>query len=184
MSSKQQYINLIVEQENISSLSFLDVRNFRKNGTFTTTVTGNQHSVEFSPIVKVSFQCTKREDFLIHYFIGILAYVVISRNFILELIIWRLLSWKTVIPHTSLIRVLDHFLVSGIHLKLFLRVYLKEMFLLSWRSWEVLRFKFERSFKNQLMIHWGLVIEKSFLRHPLELKAFSHSRVSYLRCYF
>ena len=87
MSSKQQYINLIVEQENISSLSFLDVRNFRKNGTFTTTVTGNQHSVEFSPIVKVSFQCTKREDFLIHYFIGILAYVVISRNFILELII-------------------------------------------------------------------------------------------------
>ena len=63
-------------------------------------------------------------------------------------------------------------------------MYLKEMLLLSFRSWEILRFKFERSFKNYLEINWRLVIWKSFLRHPLESKAFSPSRISYLRCYF
>ena len=45
----------------------------------------------------VSFQRTKREDFYTHYFIGVLAYVVISRHFILKLIIWRLSSWETII---------------------------------------------------------------------------------------
>ena len=49
--------------------------------------TENQHLKEFSPIMKVSFQRTKREDFYTHYFIGVLAYVVISRHFILKLTI-------------------------------------------------------------------------------------------------
>ena len=43
--------------------------------------TENQHLVGFSPIMKVSFQRTKREDFYTHYFIEVLAYVVISRHF-------------------------------------------------------------------------------------------------------
>ena len=120
--------------------------------------TGNQHLVEFSPIMKVSFQLMKREDFYTHYFIGVLAYVVISRHLILKLIIWRLSLWKTIIPRISLIRVLNHFLISCIHLKLLFRMYLKEMFLLNCPSWEVLCFKFERSFKNYLMTNWHLVI--------------------------
>ena len=74
MSSKHQNINFTVEKENIGSLVF----------------TENQHIERFSPIMKVSFQHTKREDFYTHYFIGVLAYVVISRHFILKLITWRL----------------------------------------------------------------------------------------------
>ena len=61
----------------------------------------------------------------------------------------KLSSWKTIILQ---FRVLNHFSISCIHLKLLSRMYLKEMFLLSCRSWEVLRFKFERSFKNQIDI--------------------------------
>ena len=121
-------------------------------------LTENQHLVEFSPIIKVSFQRTKREDFYTYYFIGILAYVVISRHFILKSIISRLSSWKTIIPPISLTCVLNHFLISCIQLKLLFRMYLKEMFLLSCRSWEVLRFKFKRSFKNYLMVNLHLVI--------------------------
>ena len=34
----------------------------------------------------------------------------------------------------------------------------KKMFLLICRSWEVLCFKFERRFKNYLMINWRIVI--------------------------
>ena len=70
--------------------------------------TENQHLVGFSPIMKVSFQRTKREDFYTHYFIRVLAYVVISRHFLLKSITWRL-SWKTIIRQILLIRVLNHF---------------------------------------------------------------------------
>ena len=49
--------------------------------------TENQHLVGFSPVMKVSFQRTKIEDFYTHYVIGILAYTVISRHFILKLTI-------------------------------------------------------------------------------------------------
>ena len=38
MSSKHQNINFTVEQENIGSLSFLDVKNLSKNGKFVTSV--------------------------------------------------------------------------------------------------------------------------------------------------
>ena len=72
ISFKRHYINFTVEQNNIGSLSFLD---------------GNQHLLEFSPIMKVLFQRTKRGDFSTHYFIGVLTYVLISRHFILKSII-------------------------------------------------------------------------------------------------
>ena len=58
--------------------------------------------------MKVSFQRSKREDFYTHYFIRVLAYVVISRHFLLKSITWRL-SWKTIIRQILLIRVLNHF---------------------------------------------------------------------------
>ena len=38
MSSEHQNINFTIEQENISSLSFLDIKIWRKNGTFVTSV--------------------------------------------------------------------------------------------------------------------------------------------------
>ena len=125
MSSKHQNIHFTVEQKNISSLLFLETSKFVvKMVNLSLVFTENQHLVGFSPIMKVSFQRTKREDFYTHYFIGVLAYVVISRHFILKSIIWRLSSWKTIIPRISLIRVLNHFLISCIHLKLLFRMYL------------------------------------------------------------
>ena len=87
MSSKHQNINFIVEKENVGSLSFLDIKICRKNGKFVTSVYRKPTFSGFSPIMKVSFQRTKREDFYTHYFIGVLAYVVISKHFILKLTI-------------------------------------------------------------------------------------------------
>ena len=58
--------------------------------------------------MKVSFQRSKREDFYTHYFTRVLAYVVISRHFLLKSVTWRL-SWKTIIRQILLIRVLNHF---------------------------------------------------------------------------
>ena len=134
--------------------------------------------------MKVSFQSTKTEEFYTHHFIGVLANVGILRHFILKSIIWRLSSWKTIISQILLIRVLNHFLLSCIHLKLLFRIYLKEMRLLSCHSWKVLRFKFKKIFKNYLVINWRFVIWKLFLHHPLESKSFSPSNKICLKCYF
>ena len=49
--------------------------------------TENQYLVGFSPIMKVSFQRTTREDFYTHNFKGVLIYIMISRHLILKLII-------------------------------------------------------------------------------------------------
>ena len=49
--------------------------------------TENQHLLEFSPIMEVSFQHTKKWDFYTHYLTGVLPYAVISRHFILKSII-------------------------------------------------------------------------------------------------
>ena len=90
--------------------------------------TENHHLLEFSPIMKFLFQHTKGADFYTHYFIGVLAYVVISRHFILKSIVWRLSSWKIIILHQmQLICVLNNFLISCIQLKLLFRMCLKEM---------------------------------------------------------
>ena len=59
------------------------------------------------------------------------------------------------------------------------RMYVNEKFLLSYLSWEVLRFKFKRGFKNHLMINWRLAIQKLFWHHPSQLNAFSPSRISH-----
>ena len=79
-------IKFTVEHKNDFSILFLDVKICSKNGKFVTSVY-RQPTLGFSPIMKVSFQRTKREDFYTHYFIGVLAYVVISRHFILKLTI-------------------------------------------------------------------------------------------------
>ena len=53
----------LLNRKILSSLLFLDIK-ICHNGKFITTE--NQHLVEFSPIMKVSFHCTKREDFYTH----------------------------------------------------------------------------------------------------------------------
>ena len=58
----------------------------------------------------------------------------------------RLSTRKTIIFGISLILVLNHYLINFIHLRLLLRIYLKEMFSLSCRFWEVICFKFKRNF--------------------------------------
>ena len=75
MSCKHQNINFTVEQENIGSLSFLDVNICRKTVNLSLVFTENQHLVGFSPIMKVSFQRTKKEDFYRYYFIRVLPYI-------------------------------------------------------------------------------------------------------------
>ena len=90
MSSKHQNINFTVLQKNIGSLSFLEVKICRKNGKFVLVFTENQHLMGFSQIMKVSFPHIKKEVFYAHYSTGVLAHVVISRHFILKLIIWGL----------------------------------------------------------------------------------------------
>ena len=87
ISSKYQNINFTVEKENVGSFSLLDVKICRKNGKF---VTSNYRKPTFSGVFtnyESLFQRTKREDFYTHYFVGVLAYVVASRHFILKLII-------------------------------------------------------------------------------------------------
>ena len=81
--------NFILEQENVNSLPFLDVKFFCINGKFVTSVYRKPKFSEFftSPIMKFSVQSIKREDLYTHYFIEVLAYVVISKRFTLKLII-------------------------------------------------------------------------------------------------
>ena len=106
--------------------------------------TENQHLVEFSPIMEVSFQRTKRWDLYTHYSLRVLAYVII---------IWRLSSVKTIIYQISLNFVLNQFLIISIRLKLFSRAYVKEMgdVFLKLSLLEKNCFKFERGFKNKLI---------------------------------
>ena len=82
MPPKHQDKDLIVEYENIDSLSFLHVKICRKNGKLVTSVYKKPTFSRVSPIMKFSFKRTKRWGFYTHYFISVLAYVVTSRHFI------------------------------------------------------------------------------------------------------
>ena len=65
MSSKHENINFTVEQENVGSFSFLDVKIYIvKTVNFSLVFTENQHLVGFSPIMKVSFQRAKKRGLL------------------------------------------------------------------------------------------------------------------------
>ena len=72
MSSKHQNINFTVEQENVGSLSFLDVKICRKNGKFVT-------SVYRKPTFSGAF--TKYESFIPTYQKRGVLYTVLHRSF-------------------------------------------------------------------------------------------------------
>ena len=129
MSSKHQNINFTFEQENIGSLLFLDVKIYRKNSKFVTSV---YRKPTFSGLF------TNYESFIPTYQKRIL-HTLVHRSFNIccdlktfhfEVDHLETISWKTVIPRISLIRLLNHFLINCIQ-KLLFRMYLKEMFLLS-----------------------------------------------------
>ena len=87
MSSKHQNINFTVEKENVGSLSFLHVKIYRKNGKFVISI---YRKPTFSGIFTnyESFIPTyQKRGLYTHYFIEVLVYVVISRHFLLKLII-------------------------------------------------------------------------------------------------
>ena len=109
MSSKHLNIKYYAEHEDIGSLSF-----FMSKPVIETE---SQNLKVFSPIVRVTFQRTKKEDFHTNYFIGVSAYVVILRHFIWKLIIWRLSSGKTIILRILLILAISQYLITSIHIK-------------------------------------------------------------------
>ena len=155
MSSKHRKINFTFEQENIGSLLFLDVKLCRKNGIFVTSV---HRKPTFDGVFTnyESFIPTYQKRGLLHTLLHrSLAYVAISRYFILISNIWRPSSWETIISRILLIRVLAKSFLNKLYTpKVIVQNVLKRnIFVL-----EVLRFKVERSFKNYSVINWRLVI--------------------------
>ena len=122
--------------------------------------------------MKISSERTKREYFYTHYFMGVLAYVVISRHFILKLIIWRLSSWKTIIPRISLTCILNHFLINYIRLKLLLKMHLKEMFLLSCRPWGSTSFQIRKKLQKLFSDKLTSFNLKIVFMSPVRVKSF------------
>ena len=146
--------------------------------------TENQYLVEFSTIVKVSFQQTKRGFFhtLLHRSFSIPC------DFILKSIIWRLSSWKTIIVRISWIRVLNYSCIR-VSNKLYTpkvivqdvpkrNIFVKLTFLGS-TSFQI-RKKLQKLFSDKLTS----CDLKIVFTHPLESKTFPSSKISYLRCYF
>ena len=173
MSSNFKNINFTVQQENVGSLLFLDVKVCRKNGLFVT-------SVYRKPTLSWIF--TNYESFIPTYQKRELLHTLLLRSFSIYC------DFKTFhfeIDHLKTKKTNYHLnLINYIRLKLRFWMHLKEMFLSRYPSWEVLRFKLRKTFKNYSVINWRPAISKSVLRHLLESKAFSPSRIRYLRCYF
>ena len=67
-----------------------------------------------------------------------------------------------------MICVLNDVLINYIHLKLWFWMYLKEMFLLSYCSWEVLSFNFDKSFSDKLTTYNVKIVFTS----PVRVKRF------------
>ena len=77
MSSKHQNITFTIEQETLASFRFEMSKVVAKPVNLSLVFTGDL-SLGFSPIMKISFQRTKREEFYTHYFMGVSVNVVIS----------------------------------------------------------------------------------------------------------
>ena len=148
MSYKHQNINFTIEQENVGSLLFLEVKIYRKNGKFVTSV---YRKPRFSRAFTnyESFIPTDQKRGLLHTLLHrTFSACCDFKTFHFEIDQLKTVLIKINYPRISCIRVLNHFLINDIQLNLWFRMYVKEIFLLSYCSWEVLRFKFEKSFKN------------------------------------
>ena len=126
-------------------------------------ITKNQYLMEFLPIMKLLFQCTKRGYFYTHYFIGDLAYVIISKHFMFKWIIWRLSSWKKKKWSPNFINSCIKSFVNNLYTpkvivqnvpktNVFVTLLFSES--TSCQIWK-------KCFKNHLVINWDLLIKKS-----------------------
>ena len=147
-----QNMNFTVQKENVGSLTFLDVKICRKNGKFVT-------SVYWKPTFSGTH--TNHESFIPTNQKRGPLHTLLQRSFS---IFCDFKTFHFEIDHLNTILVKTNYPLNlkGACVKLFLnKLYTPkvwEMILLSHRSWEVLRFKFERSFKNYLVINWRLLI--------------------------
>ena len=152
MSSKHQNINFTVEKENVGSLSFLDIKICCKNGKFVTSV---YRKPTFSGVF------TNYESFIPTYQKRGLLHTLLHRSFS---ICCDLKTFHFQIDHLKTILIKNNYPLNFIDScikflnklytpKVVVQMYLKQMFLLSYRFWEILRFKFKRSFKNYLVIN-------------------------------
>ena len=120
------------------------------------------------PIIKVSFQRTKNEDFYRHYFIGVLTYVLISRSFIWKSIIWKLSSERTITLWIVLIRALIHFFTTWIQIKFLSRIekgcFCKAIFLWKHQIWKKLQKLFTDKLRSSNL--------KIILASPVRVKIF------------
>ena len=91
----------------------------------------------------------------------------VTGSFLTKTLIWSQLKhfWKILLN-------LRTFLINHIHLKLWFQMFLKEMFLLRYRFWEVLRFKFERNFKNLFSDKLMSCNLKIIFTSPVRVKSF------------
>ena len=103
----------------------------KKTVNLSLVFTENQHLTGFSPIMKYSFSmCCDFKTF--HFEIDHLKIILIKNIYPLNFI---------------------DSCITYIYLKLWFQMYLKEMLLLSCRSWQVLQSKFGKSFKHYLVIN-------------------------------
>ena len=157
MSSKHQKINFTVENENVGSLSFLDVKICRKNVKFAA-------SVYRKPTFNGVF--TNYESFIPTYHKRGLLHTLLHRSFSIccdfKTFQFEIDHLKTILIKKYPLNFTDSCIKSFPNKLYTPKVVVpnvpKRNVLLSYRSWDVLRFKFERSFENYLVINRRLVI--------------------------
>ena len=184
MSSKHQNINFTVKQENTGSLSFLDVNICRKDGKLVTSVYRKAtFSGVFTNYENIIPTCQKRGrlhtllhrsfsvccDFkTFHFEINHLKTILMKNDYPLNFIDSSIKSFFNKLYTPKVI-------VQNVPKR---NVFVKLPFLRS-TSFQI-RKKLQKLFNDKLT-SCNL---KIVLSHPLELKAFSPPRISYLRCYF
>ena len=148
MSSKYKNIHFTVEHENVGSLSFLDIKICRKNSKFDSSVYRN-------PTFNGFF--TNYESFIPTYQKREFFYTLLHRSFStcgdfkkfhLEIDHLKTILRKSKDPPNFIDSCIRAFLDKLYTPITILQNVLKEIFLLSYRSWQVLFFKFERNFKK------------------------------------
>ena len=146
----------------------------------------SQPLIEFSPIMKVSFQRTKRGEFCIHYFF--FSICCDPKTFHLEIDHLKAIFRKKIIFLILFIGILSHFLTNYIHSKLLFRIYLKRWFFklplfgsTSFQIWNKLQklFADKLTFSNLNIVFTLSVIVKSFFIFNDKLPKMLLSRLGY-----
>ena len=127
--------------------------------------------------MKVLFQRTKRGDFYTHYFIEILAYVVISKNFIWKSISWRLSSGKHNCPLSFIDSCTKTFLNKLNAPEVIVQNVPKRNVFVNLPLLGSILFQIRKKLQTLFTDKFTL------LRYLSKLKTFSRLRKSYLRCY-